>query len=195
MPDTPLDRAAPTEPSRDPGPPQVPVTLATARLTLRRPASDDTDRIVAALSDWEVTRWLARAPYPYGPDDATSWMTSIATGNEAVFVLDAGAGCIGAISLVFHDPRDPPTLGYWLARTAWGRGYMSEAARALLDYGFGTLNADAVRSGHIEGNAASARVLQKLGFRFTNIETVYSVPHQKDLPHRTMRLERSQWTG
>jgi [ribosomal protein S5]-alanine N-acetyltransferase len=56
------------------------------------------------------------------------------------------------------------SMGYCLDDAAWGRGYATEAARALLVWAFGTLDLNRVQAETDTRNAASARVLEKLGF-------------------------------
>ncbi|PLS26436.1 GNAT family N-acetyltransferase [Bifidobacterium parmae] len=56
-------------------------------------------------------------------------------------------------------------LGYWIGRPFWGRGYMPEALRAVLEYAFGTLRVDAVWGGHYARNPQSGRVMAKCGLR------------------------------
>ena len=61
-------------------------------------------------------------------------------------------------------------LGFHLLRSCWGRGLAVESARAVIGYGFGTLGADALFAGHHPANAASRRVLLKLGFEYAGEE-------------------------
>lgn len=56
------------------------------------------------------------------------------------------------------------SLGYCLHQAAWGRGYATEAARALLQWAFDTLEVNRIQSEADSRNVASARVLEKLGF-------------------------------
>jgi ribosomal-protein-alanine N-acetyltransferase len=66
--------------------------------------------------------------------------------------------------------RDPPEieLVYGVAEPLWNQGYATEIARAMVAYGFETLNMSAVRASTDTGHAASIRVLQKLGFTFVD---------------------------
>ena len=54
-------------------------------------------------------------------------------------------------------------LGYWIGVPWWNRGYATEAGRALLDFGFGTLGLHRIMAHHMMRNPASGRVMQKLG--------------------------------
>ncbi|MDP9196319.1 MAG: GNAT family N-acetyltransferase [Pseudomonadota bacterium] len=55
-------------------------------------------------------------------------------------------------------------IGYWIRKSAQGKGYATEAANALLRYAFGALSARVVTIGHAEGNEASRAIIEKLGF-------------------------------
>jgi ribosomal-protein-alanine N-acetyltransferase len=68
-------------------------------------------------------------------------------------------------------------LGYTLARAAWGRGYATELGRALLAFAFGELGAERVVAQVEPDNAASRRVLEKLGMRAVETRTAYGRPH------------------
>ena len=56
-------------------------------------------------------------------------------------------------------------LGYWIAVSAWGRGYATEAAGALCDFAFGALDLHRIQARHLMRNPASGRVMQKLGMQ------------------------------
>lgn len=61
-------------------------------------------------------------------------------------------------------------LGIHLKKRYWGKGIASEACRAVMEYAFGILDADALFAGHNPQNAASARILKRLGFRYIKDE-------------------------
>ncbi len=79
---------------------------------------------------------------------------------------------IGSLGLEELDP-DPVgegklgrEIGYVLSRDYWGRGLMSEAVRAVIDYCFRVLNYDYLTCGHFSWNDRSRRVVEKCGFHF-----------------------------
>ena len=80
-------------------------------------------------------------------------------------------------------------LGYWLGEPYWGKGYASEAVAALIERAFAQPTADVIRSGVFQGNAASLRVQQKLGF-----EVVGEVMANCRPRGRNVRLIRTQLT-
>ena len=57
-------------------------------------------------------------------------------------------------------------MGYWVGVPFWGQGICTEAARALLGFGFGDLNLNKIHAHHFTRNPASGRVLQKLGMKY-----------------------------
>jgi RimJ/RimL family protein N-acetyltransferase len=92
------------------------------------------------------------------------------TGVTWAIVIDGRAhGCIGlsGITWEFRAWRiDRAELGYWLGKPYWNQGLMSEATLAATRWGFETLGLHKITIGCIDGNAASQRVIEKLGFRF-----------------------------
>lgn len=161
--------------------------LTTARLHLRPIGGDtDIDAIAHWLSDRSVAQWLTMVPWPYGRRDAEWFVRDHLPARPGpVFAIDAGAGLIGVISL-------DPTLGYWLARPFHGRGYMSEAVRAVLGWSFDR-GAHRIISGHHAGNAASRAVLLKAGFRDTDVETVTLRADSTPRTVQRLALAREDW--
>ena len=76
---------------------------------------------------------------------------------------------IGCCGLRHHDDNKYE-LGFHLLPRFWGRGYATETAMAVIDYAFNRLNAKVLFAGHHPENAASAKVLQKLGFIYIGDE-------------------------
>ena len=85
--------------------------------------------------------------------------------NLAITLADTGE-LIGIAGVRQRQPDQPRgDIGYELAPWHWGRGYATEAARAMLAFGFETLRLHKVYARCAAGNAASARVLERLGMR------------------------------
>ncbi len=141
--------------------------------------------IARELSDFEVTRWLSRAPHPYTISDAKAFLAANETGDKAVRAIFDDEGLAGVVGM----ERE---LGFWIARRAWGRGYATWAASAMLAQHFFETDAPVI-SGYHHGNAASARVQERLGFRPTHEETVMPLSTGREtLLHRT-RLTQDDW--
>ena len=143
--------------------------IRTERLVLRPPEPGDALRIHRLIGEWEVARMTANVLHPYEDGMAEDWI------NKSVRELEAGEAyhlavarrgspdVIGAVGLTLGEP-DAPTIGYWIGRPYWGRGFATEAASALVAFGFDSLCAARIDATVLPANPASARVLGKLGF-------------------------------
>ncbi len=170
--------------------------LRTERLVLRSLTRADIPALVAGLNDFSVSKWLTVVPFPYTAADAAAFVDAVASGSGfgALSITRAptrattndGGPVIGVIGI-------GDGLGYWLARAHHGHGYMSEAAAALVGAWFAETGAAALTSGCFEGNAASARVLGKLGFRPSHDERVHARARDAEVTLHRMRLTRADW--
>ena len=139
--------------------------LATERLCLRRPNDKDVEAIVGIVGDWEVARRLARVPHPYGPADARFFLEQVVPAEWVwAMTLQGDDTLLGTIGLTPEDGVDRAELGYWLSPAHWGRGITTEAARAVVSFGFECVGLPVLTSGYFEDNPASGQVLRKLGF-------------------------------
>ncbi|MCK2026763.1 GNAT family N-acetyltransferase [Microbacterium sp. SSW1-47] len=149
-----------------------PVTLTTARLVLHAPTEADVDAITAACQDPEIPRWTT-VPNPYFRQDAEDFVALVADwwadGSQTVWGIFADGVLVGVIGLhhiAGHAAGGSAELGYWMVADARGRGYLTEAARAVLDWGFAELGLARIRWQAVVGNVPSARAARALGFRF-----------------------------
>ena len=132
------------------------------RLFLRPAFPEDCGAILAGIGDESIVRNLARAPWPYTLDDARNFAALPQDLRLPHFLVTLpGAGVIGAAGLGDHDGE--AEIGYWIARQHWGRGYATEAARAVLRVAH-TLGHRRIVAGHFVDNPASGKVLRKIGF-------------------------------
>jgi len=81
----------------------------------------------------------------------------------AVTLRDAPDMLLGTVSLRRYARDRRAELGYWLAQPAWGHGFATEAARAMIDFGFSGLGLARIYAQVLADNRASLRVLDKLG--------------------------------
>jgi RimJ/RimL family protein N-acetyltransferase len=136
-------------------------------LFLRPGWPEDWEELHRGIADEGVVMNLARAPWPYRPEDARSFLAlshDPGTPNFLVTLPGAdGATLVGGIALARDDDGEVE-LGYWFGRDHWGRGYASEAARAVLGLAR-ALGHRRIVAGHFVDNPASGRVLIKVGFR------------------------------
>ena len=146
--------------------------LHTPRLLLRDFVPDDWKAVQEYAADAEAVRYR-----PFGPctDEETRAVIREAARQthlpqrglyDLAIVLAAEDRLIGGcdIGLLVTDPCEA-SIGYGLSRAYWGRGYGTEAARALLAFGFRGLGAERISADVDSDNGASQRVLEKIGLR------------------------------
>lgn len=143
--------------------------IRSERLFLRPGWPEDWEEVLAGIADERVLRNLARAPWPYTADDARHFAAKQQDARCPHFLVtlptsSAPARIVGSVGLT--QSADGVDLGYWIARDHWGRGFATEAARAVLRLAR-TLGHRRIRGFHFEDNPASGRVLRKVGFRPT----------------------------
>ena len=149
----------------------------TARLTLRPGWPEDAPALTHAIAHECVAMRLARLPWPYTIDHARWWLETPHGGDDhplLIFAHDRGDQPVLVGGAGLHpagpDHEGELEIGYWLTPDAWGRGYATEAARAVVDMARHALGRKRLVSGHFLDNPASGRVLRKLGFAQTGVE-------------------------
>lgn len=165
--------------------------MKTARLTLRTVVHGDAARIAVLAGDWDVASMTGRIPFPYSEEAAHHWVDGVAE-HEEVFGIDLDGELIGICGFTLDDNGDAE-LGYWIGKPYWGRGYATEAARAVMAHGFAKSGVRRFICKHLTGNDASARVIRKLGFRHTGTSTGWCEARQCELPALTYERRRP-WT-
>lgn len=150
--------------NRDDGP-----TLRTRRLLLRPFTVSDAGDVQRLAGDAAVADTTLRIPHPYPDGLAQQWIWQLwgrAQAGQCVtfaIVVTEGGTLAGSISLEIDRACDRAELGYWIGKPFWNRGYCTEAARAVLAYGFGELALNRIFAHHFRRNPASGRVMEKIG--------------------------------
>ena len=146
-----------------------PVRIQGEGFVLRRWRVDDLDALLEHADDPEVVRGLSeRFPHPYTRADGEAFLHGRVVDLEcALAVVIDGQAC-GGIGLRpgVGERAHGAALGYWLGRRHWGRGYMTRIVAAWLAHEVPARRLRRVEAWVLDGNQASARVLEKNGFRF-----------------------------
>ena len=143
--------------------------LDTERLLLRAFTLEDALRVRELASAREVAATTLYIPHPYDAGVAESWIAShperFQAGEAVHYAITrkAEGDLIGAIGLQIQVAHRKAELGYWIGVAYWNQGYCSEAAAAVLDFGFEQLGLHRVFAHHFASNPASGRVMQKVG--------------------------------
>jgi ribosomal-protein-serine acetyltransferase len=152
--------------------------LETSRMLLVPIDGPDGQELWEAVdsSRWHLERWLPWVPYNNNPEASLRYAEACAVDWDAgramrFAIRDKGSrhllGVVGLDACV-HLHRSCE-LGYWLRRDAVGRGLMTEAALALVDFGFTRVGLHRIRCAAATDNIPSLRVIQRLGFHFEGI--------------------------
>lgn len=152
-----------------------PVALQTDRLVLRAPTAADIDAIHSACQDPEIPRWTT-VPSPYTREHAEGFVDQIARwwadDSQAIWAIyckDVLVGVVGLHHITAHPSGGATEIAYWATAEGRGHGYIAEAARAAIDWGFAELDLARIRWQAVSGNIASARTARALGFRYEGL--------------------------
>jgi [ribosomal protein S5]-alanine N-acetyltransferase len=146
-------------------------TLTTQRLILRPFGLEDAPDVTRLVNDRRIADTTLNIPHPYEESIALGWIGTHAEVAErgeglTLAVTDRENGAIvGAVGLSIARAHRRGELGYWVAVDQWGRGYATEASRAMLDHAFGALDLTRVVAHCLTRNPGSWRVMEKLGMQ------------------------------
>jgi [ribosomal protein S5]-alanine N-acetyltransferase len=158
----------------------MPEILSTPRLLLRPFRLSDAAEAFGWFGDAEVMRYSS-----LGPDQGLAQTKARVQGyiehqahygySKWIVVERATSQPVGDSGLMTLPGSDEIELGYRFRRTCWGRGLATEAALAWLQHAFGPLQLPAVIAFANRANAASVRVMQKVGMHFLRFDTLLGI--------------------
>jgi ribosomal-protein-alanine N-acetyltransferase len=147
-------------------------TLETARLALRPWTLDDAPTLQRLAARREIADTMISIPHPYGAEQAKAWIAShpydFAQGRAVHFAiqLKSSGQLIGATELRSIDMEHAHAeISLWIGVEWWGRDFATEAASAMLRYGFEQLELNRIHAYHMVRNPASGHVMEKIGMR------------------------------
>jgi [ribosomal protein S5]-alanine N-acetyltransferase len=146
--------------------------LQTERLILRPYALSDIPALLPLIGSREVAATTLRIPHPYTESYAQEFINgaqadlSSGKGLRLGSVVRENGPLCGGIGMRIEPDHRHAELGYWIGPPYWGNGYATEAATAVLKYGFETLGLHRIFASHSTNNPASGKVLQKIGMRY-----------------------------
>jgi len=145
------------------------LAIETARLRLGELQPGDIPQIVGYAANPRIAAHTLNLPSPYTDKDAVFWINlanqGFKNGTHYIFAIRhrAGNDFIGGIGLTVEPRFNRAEVGYWLGEPFWNRGYVTEATRAIIRFGFENLGLNKITSSHLVQNPASGRVMQKSG--------------------------------
>lgn len=155
-------------------------TLVTERLILRPFFLSDAPAVQQFAADRAVAANTLAIPHPYPEGEAERWIRchaeQLAEGKAVHFAIVQHDNTLcGTIHLGRVPAFQLAELGYWIGRPFWGRGYCTEAGRAVLAYGFNQLELNRIQGTHFADNPASGRVMEKMGLLYEGCRREHTV--------------------
>lgn len=144
-------------------------SINTDRLRLRPFRLEDAPTVQRLAGDWDVAKMTLNIPHPYEDGMAEQWIEAVRAGMKNgdivtfAIVSKTDDALVGAVSLRVNKASRWAELGYWIGKPYWNNGFGTEAARALVEYGFCELGLNRIQARHMIDNPASGRIMQKVG--------------------------------
>lgn len=165
-------------------------TIETERLLLRSPSVEDADAMFVWLSDPEVNRFMS---YPLYSDveSVCVYLRSLPANEGDLdfnFVRKSDGLLIGAGG-VYPKKDGNWVLGYNLRRDCWGKGYATEAMRAITRFAYRKMGAKVFTACHAVENPASGRVMEKCGLAFDHAGEYQKADGSRTFQARFYRME------
>lgn len=165
---------------------------------LRPWQSDDAMALVKHANNPRIAANLRDGfPYPYNLTDAKKWLNMVGDNKEDVILaIEINGEASGGIGL--HGLKDVyrynGEIGYWLSEKHWGKGLMSDAVSAMVEFAFTKTPWLRLFACIYENNPSSMRVLEKNGFRLEAIHKKAVMKEGKLLDEHLYALLKDQWT-
>ncbi|MDO9334681.1 MAG: GNAT family N-acetyltransferase [Dehalococcoidales bacterium] len=145
-------------------------TLYTECLILRPHSLWDADDLQKLIEDKDIASTTFNLPYPYTLEDAIEFIGQREekyeeTGSPEFAITHKDGYFIGGIGMRFNKEHENGKIGYWIGKPYWGKGFCTEAACAVVKYGFEVLGLNRIHAAHMTRNPASGRVMQKIGMK------------------------------
>lgn len=143
--------------------------ITTNRLILNQANDDDIETIVKVLNHEIYSINTINIPFPYSIQDAQFWLELSRKGfeneNQYVFAirLQENNQLIGGIDLGIDKRFNKAELGYWIDQDYSGKGYATESAKAVINFGFQHLKLKRIFATHFDFNKASGKVMENAG--------------------------------
>lgn len=148
-------------------------TLETERLILNRPTENDLGDLILHLnSDNVFSENTLNIPFPYQNENAEFWIHELVNkGFEEkknfTFAIreKENPKLIGAIGIHLDKVHLKAEIGYWIGKDFWNKGFVTEAVREIIRFGFQDLGLNKIYATHFPHNPASGKIMQNCGMK------------------------------
>lgn len=146
--------------------------IETERLTLRPFRLEDAEDVTKLCDNYNIYKTTLHIPYPYTLESAKEWILSHEQNRKEdtlyqFAITDKNSGELyGSISLSNRKIHKNGEIAYWLGEEFWGRGFVTEASKAIIQFAFKEKNFHRVFAYYLKINPASGRVMEKCGMTY-----------------------------
>jgi RimJ/RimL family protein N-acetyltransferase len=139
--------------------------IETARLNLRALTEADIPELLPLIGAREVAATTLRIAHPYTEQNAMDFLAKTRDEDKIWLAITqrADGRLCGGVGLMLDLEHERAELGYWVGVPYWGKGYATEAAQAMVQYGFDALELNRILASCMSHNSASGKILVKLG--------------------------------
>lgn len=155
----------------------------------------DIPELVPLIGAREVAATTLRIPHPYEEKHARAFLASIAKENELRLAIRfrGDGGLCGGVGLHPEVQHSHAELGYWIGVQYWDNGYATEAAKAIVRYGFEHLQLNRIFAHHFKHNPASGSVLRKIGMKYEGCLRQHVLKWGKFVDLELYSILREEW--
>ena len=179
------------------------VPIETNRLVLRKIVLDDALAIFEILSDKRVVSSTAGLEQYTSTDQAKELVNEIVHNYQSGYdplifaIIDKSSdnliGCVGFFG--YNALFSRAELGYFLSPHSWGKGFVTEAAQALVNFGFTNMHLNRIEATVFPENSASIRVLEKIGMQCEGLMRQHVMRDGKFRDRKLYAILRDEWQG
>ena len=161
------------------------VVIKSKKFILRPYKKGDEKSLQKNINDKDIYKYTLRIPYPYTIKVAKKWITYCIneskkkTPKEIAFAIDINGDVVGAVGLHNIEKNHKAEIGYWMGKKHWNRGIMTKAVKLVTNFGFTKLKLRRIYANVFSLNRASAKVLEKNGYKLEGKMKDYHVKDRK----------------
>jgi RimJ/RimL family protein N-acetyltransferase len=169
----------------------LPGKIVTPRLVLRAPMRGDVPDLVRIADNKAIAAMMSSLPSPYTRADAIGFVEiSAQRDDERPYVITLNGQLIGITGFSFSKD-EPPEGGYWLGEDYWGKGYATEAFKALIEAAHTTRAYPVVQARALAENLRSRAVLERVGFGLKSQSRTMFGASERDVA--LYQMEQPKW--
>jgi RimJ/RimL family protein N-acetyltransferase len=171
--------------------------IETPRLKLRAFTEADIPELLPLIGAREIAATTLRIAHPYTEQNARDFLAK-ARDEDKIWLAIIGradGALLGGVGLMLELEHQRAELGYWVGVPYWGNGYATEAAQAMLQYGFEALELHRILAACMTHNSASGKILVKLGMRHEGCQREHQRKWGQFVDVDSYGILRSEWTS